>query len=277
MPRPHGPAIGLGRVSRHAEEVEDGQGRRDGQVLVIELEEAEAAAGQEQYGIPRERVVDLLPDPAEVEATGEHVCPELGGRHVELQGHVGHEHARRDEEQPPPCPACPRGGGAVRHERRAGGLRDETVAPPCKNCASFPRKAHLVGEVARDGKDREPVEGHERLVEVGVQIAPQLAVPPLVHVVVVPDKGVDDGEAVGGHDRADQDHRGELTLAVQIPEWHATDGVGKEGEGDAADEVGREVRLGVRRCRWVGDHERSACHERGESGRHAERAWSYWL
>lgn len=103
-----------------------------------------------------------------------------------------------------------------------------------------PLETQALGEVAHDGKDAGSVDALHGQDEIGLQVAVSDAVPPGVHVVIVPDGRVDEGEEVGHYDIANKDGGRNLAEAPEERERHETSNDGRDGESDPGDLVGNK-------------------------------------
>lgn len=133
-----------------------------------------------------------------------------------------------------------------RGHRKDDRRRNNPVASPLLGRqGSSSVHSHLARQSPHDLKETD-VEGRvESKLEVCLNVTPPVASKPLLHVVVSPDEGIDDGEEVEDHGDDTEDGAGELAAAEEETGWDPGDEEGDEAEEDAEEEVHLEGWVGV--------------------------------
>lgn len=88
--------------------------------------------------------------------------------------------------------------------------------------------ADLLRDIAHNGQEAGREHASTSIVNKLLDIAETIAWPPGLHVVVAPNEGHDDGEGVFNLDDKDEDDGGELTIPVEMAEWHKADEIGDD-------------------------------------------------
>lgn len=97
-------------------------------------------------------------------------------------------------------------------------------------------------KVAHDCQQACRVECIGSVVDERVHIAQAPAWPPCFHVVVAPEKSIDDGLKIANFNRQDEQCGSEFTVIVEDAHGHQTDQVAYQGEEHTQSEIGDKAR-----------------------------------
>lgn len=81
-------------------------------------------------------------------------------------------------------------------------------------------------DIAHNGQETRREHASAAIINKLLEVAEAITWPPGLHVVGAPDEGHDDSEGVFNLDDEDEDDGGELTIPVEMAEWHKADEIG---------------------------------------------------